>query len=280
MDEYFTASCVSPGIYHIYENAGVCCTLILGSKSSLLMDTGYGFCDLPAFIRTLTKLPLIIINTHGHLDHSGGNFRFSETALIHQDEYSIYDSYQRDKESMLTFLKKRHTAGKIPAPFPENFDEEAYLTYKQVPFQPARNGQIFDLGDRILEVFFLPGHSKGSLSVFDHMSGTLMAGDTIDKSLWMMFDHSAPPETLYARLQLLKEKFPIRKILASHTKAPYPPEMLDAVLSAINRRNPEEDSIFVHPRHGYQALHHKEPVYGIAGVKQIHLVYPFPCVSR
>lgn len=107
-----------------------------------------------------------------------------------------------------------------------------------------------------------------------------MAGDTIDKSLWMMFDHSAPPETLYARLQLLKEKFPIRKILASHTKAPYPPEMLDAVLSAINRRNPEEDSIFVHPRHGYQALHHKEPVYGIAGVKQIHLVYPFPCVSR
>ena len=65
MDEYFTASYVSPGIYHIYENAGVCCTLILGSKSSLLVDTGYGFCDLPAFIRTLTKLPLIIINTHG-----------------------------------------------------------------------------------------------------------------------------------------------------------------------------------------------------------------------
>ena len=34
MDEYFTASYVSPGIYHIYENAGVCCTLITAAAIS------------------------------------------------------------------------------------------------------------------------------------------------------------------------------------------------------------------------------------------------------
>lgn len=276
MDSYFSVSHISTGIYHIYENSNVCCTLITGTDAALLIDTGYGFEDLPAFVRTITNLPLILVNTHGHLDHTGGNFRFSETALIHPAELSVYDLYQHDKVSMLAFLEKRYSAGKIKYPFPKNFNREFYLTYKQVPFSCAADGHIFDLGSRTLETFLLPGHSLGSLSVFDHESGTLVAGDTIDKSLWMMFDHSAPPEELSGRLQLLKDKFPIRRILASHAKTPYPPEMLDAVISAISHRNPEKDSIFVHPRHGYKALHHKEPVTGISGVNEIHLVYPFP----
>ncbi len=276
MAAYYTAAEITPGIYHIYENSNVCCTLITGANAALLIDTGYGFSDLAGFLQRLTTLPLVILNTHGHLDHTGGNFQFASPAWMHPAEQDVYDLYQQDKASMLSFLQKRFLAGKISNPFPAHFEEDAYFTYKAVPFLPACDGQQIDLGDRMVQIIALPGHSKGSLAVFDDQSGTLVSGDSIDRSLWMMFAHSAPPETLCAALYQLKKRFPVGRILASHAKTPYPPQMIDAVINAIRHRNPDTDSIFIHPRHGYQALHHKEPITGIAGVSQIHLVYPLP----
>ena len=41
------------------------------------------------------------------------------------------------------------------------------------------DGQIIDLGNRHLEVLHLPGHSSGSIGLWEAASGTLFSGDTI-----------------------------------------------------------------------------------------------------
>ncbi|GBL19527.1 hypothetical protein EMGBS3_12330 [Anaerolineaceae bacterium] len=56
-----------------YGVATVNMYLLLGRARAVLLDSGMGIGDLHALTRTVTKLPLQIVNTHYHWDHSGGN---------------------------------------------------------------------------------------------------------------------------------------------------------------------------------------------------------------
>ena len=276
MNTYYTHMEAAPGLFQIWEPANVGCTLITGAQRALLIDTGYGFDDLAGYVGTLTDLPLTLLNTHGHLDHAGGNYQFSQTAWLHPYEHLVYRLYQEDKVTHVPYIEKKYRLGKISNPFPPGFDRASYMEYKAVPFQDAADRQIFDLGGRAVEALFLPGHTKGSLALFDHASGTLITGDNVGPSLWIMFEQSASLNAFAARLAALRAELPITQVLASHNPTPYPPEIIDCLLRGIANCDPATSRIFTHPRHGYQALHHKEPVAGIPGLQTIHIVYPLP----
>ena len=51
--------------------------LIVGEKQALLFDTGMGINGLKKVIAQLTKLPIILLNSHTHNDHVGDNWEFS-----------------------------------------------------------------------------------------------------------------------------------------------------------------------------------------------------------
>ena len=135
MEHKYKIKEVAESLFHIYEPAGVCSTLIIGNSSALLVDTGYGFENYPDIIRKITPLPLQIINTHGHLDHAGGNYRFDEPAFIHPFEIEVYDWAQKDKKSHLDFIDDKIIKGKIAYPFPSDFNRDCYCEYKNVQFQ-------------------------------------------------------------------------------------------------------------------------------------------------
>lgn len=274
MSAYYTHLEISPGLYQIWEPSGVGCTLITGAQWALLIDTGYGFDDLSGYVKALTDLPLTLINTHGHLDHAGGNWQFSQAAWLHPYERLVYDIYQKDKVTHVPYIEKKYRLGKISDPFPPGFDRASYMENKAVPFRDVSDHQVFDLGGRQVEVSFLPGHTKGSLTLFDHATGTLITGDNVGPSLWIMFEQSAPLSVFAQRLAQIQSTYPIRQVLASHSPTPYPPSIIGHVLHAVTVCRPETSRIFVHPRHGYKALHHKEPVADIPGLKTIHVVYP------
>lgn len=276
MNTYYTHTELSPGLFQIWEPAGVGCTLITGARRALLIDTGYGFGDLAAYAGSLTDLPLTLINTHGHLDHAGGNWQFSQAAWLHPYERLVYDLYQKDKVTHVPYIEKKFHLHKIENPFPAGFDRAAYMENKAVPFRDVSDRQVFDLGERAVEVRVLPGHTRGSLALFDHASGTLITGDNVGPSLWIMFEQSAPLPVFARQLSQLREEYPVRQVLASHHPLPYPPVIIDHVLHAVTTCRQETSTIFVHPRHGYKALHHKEPVSDIPGLRTIHVVYPLP----
>src|SRR5262249_27657364 len=70
---------VAPSVFAIYEPPQAKETisyLTLGSKQALLFDTGMGISDIKKVVAELTKLPVIVLNSHTHDDHVGGNWEF------------------------------------------------------------------------------------------------------------------------------------------------------------------------------------------------------------
>ena len=78
--------------WHIGEN-GVFMDLLVGSEQAMLIDTGYGYGNLPAAVRSITDKPLIIVNTHGHPDHFCGNWQFTEPIWIHPSDLKPCQHY-------------------------------------------------------------------------------------------------------------------------------------------------------------------------------------------
>ena len=63
--------------------------LLFGSHSALLIDTGCGIFPIKPIIDSLIgNKKLIVINTHAHWDHVGGNHEFSEVH-IHRVEANL-----------------------------------------------------------------------------------------------------------------------------------------------------------------------------------------------
>ena len=67
--------------------------LVIGKRKAALIDTGFGLGDLKAFVRTFTDLPIIVLCTHGHLDHIGGNSQFDEVYICPEDMEMARQSY-------------------------------------------------------------------------------------------------------------------------------------------------------------------------------------------
>lgn len=255
--DYFRAEQVSEGVFHIYEPGGVYTTLILGKEKALLIDTGYGFEDLPAFVRTLTDLPVQVVLTHGHTDHAGGSRLFGEV-FINPEDIPVYLWYEKTQKKLIVdkFRRDRAAAG-LPDVWPESFNAAAYLAAPPREFKALKNGQIFDLGGRREEILFLPGHTRGSVMVFDGKTGLLFSGDNISSSLWIFFDHSAPLSQYEAGLKALMGRS-FSGILYAHDGFIYPPQIMEELLTTISRVDPETDRVFIHPRTGQRALKHRE----------------------
>ena len=80
---------IAEGVYQIKYYwlgvANVYMFLIVGEEKALLVDTGYSITDAVRFVRKVTPLPLILVNTHGHFDHIGGNADIGEAYLSEAD---------------------------------------------------------------------------------------------------------------------------------------------------------------------------------------------------
>jgi hypothetical protein len=63
-----------------YENTIV--NLVVGEEKAALIDTGCGIGNLRSAIEDVTDKPIVVINTHTHADHLGGNYQFDEIAMF------------------------------------------------------------------------------------------------------------------------------------------------------------------------------------------------------
>ena len=78
-DAWFEVYRVAPGVFAIYEphqSEETISYLIAGENAALLFDTGMGIGDIRKVTTELTKLPIIVLNSHTHNDHVGGNWQF------------------------------------------------------------------------------------------------------------------------------------------------------------------------------------------------------------
>lgn len=151
--------------------------LIRGRDADLLLDTGLGVSSLKVYLADLLDKPLKVVASHVHFDHSGGCHEF-ERVYIHKNEHRAL--CRGDQQMILSAAE----FGFVPEsdfeaiPY-EGFSVGSYAVKACPQAQAIEHGDIIDLGDRAFEVMHLPGHSSGSIGLYDRGSGQFFSGDVV-----------------------------------------------------------------------------------------------------
>jgi len=194
-DAWFATPEVEPGAWLVGEPGHVNCFLVEGSERAVLIDTGLGLADIGAAASRLTGKPVLVVNTHSHSDHRGGNWRFTDVAAhplaataltepVDQGYLNRYlavaraqqAAYQRIRDADDRFFHQFTAATRLRR-LPDDADR---WTVPGGPApRPLADGERIDLGGRELTVLHTPGHSPDSLCLLEERSGLLFAGDTL-----------------------------------------------------------------------------------------------------
>ncbi len=212
----FSTRLVGENIWSIDGPANDLMYLVTGGDRAMLVDTGMGIGNLAGVVRTLTKLPFTVVNTHGHPDHAGGNPAFSDVWLhpgddqimpvMCSDEYRLRDARAVLGEQALS----------------EQGIATVLVPYKPYPVHPMHAGDVFDLGGRQFEVLEIPGHTPGSIGLLCKKERLLFSGDSIVATpVWMYLEHSLPLRTYLDALTRIAEKYDrLEAIYPGHQPTP------------------------------------------------------------
>ncbi len=191
MDEnngWFNLKEIDDRVWIIRDKTGVNSYLIEGKTESLLIDTGWGLGNLAELVQSITSLPVKAVFTHGHPDHVNGAYQFPDLYITPEDE-----------ELLNTFYIKETRQGIIEnfkAIAPLNFSKEDWINAKIPNTSPVKEGYIFDLGERKLNVIKCPGHTPGSICLLDEKDEILFSGDSIlARPVLMNLETSLPLKT-------------------------------------------------------------------------------------
>lgn len=135
----------------------------LDTEKPILIDTGTGFHNKDTIqklkdIKSIDKISKIIL-THNHADHSGGAHDLST-------EFGI-DIYTHPVDGEALIKGDGMTTGALMFGFNQ----------PNLKIISIEEGDSIDCGDVELNVIHTPGHSPGSISLFEEDSQSLICGD-------------------------------------------------------------------------------------------------------
>lgn len=201
---FFTNKKIADGTYQIKNDFtsgfDTYAYLVEGSNYALLIDTILGLGDLNAYCRTLTDKPVKVVNTHSHWDHVGGNFNFDSCYMHPKDIGFFQDVIGFSKEDIFGFAR---TSAKDEYKDLLECDENFTGTHP-IKVYPVIEGDVFDLGDRRIEVVGVGGHTPGSIVLIDSKTGICFSGDACNGNTLLEFDNSLPINIYVKNLEHLK----------------------------------------------------------------------------
>lgn len=141
--------------YVIYDETRQCVIIDPGCHTPSEVDELLGFIDLHQLE------PLMVVNTHGHIDHIMGN----EAVKRH---YGIQVAAHPEVKNDI--LRSRQQAMMFGLPMVEEC---------KLPEVDLTDGELIKVGNSTLEVLCTPGHAKGSVSLYAMAEGWVFTGDAL-----------------------------------------------------------------------------------------------------
>lgn len=144
--------------------------LVNGPEKSMLIDTGWGLGNLKGLAEHLSGgQPLIVVNTHNHMDHAYGNCQFDK---VYCHKYSVPYLKMQNPE-MWDYVLDGQGSGKWV-----EFDEKDLIPFKLYEIAGCEDHHIFNLGgDYDVELIWLAGHTAGGCGFLDKKNRILFCGD-------------------------------------------------------------------------------------------------------
>ena len=230
-DPWFEVYEVVPGVLAIYEPHQAEETisyLILGKKRALLFDTGMGISDIRKVTGELTQLPIVVLNSHTHNDHVGGNWEFDTVYGMDTDftRANAMGSRQDAQDELGT--------GMICGDLPKGFDSKSYATRPWKVSRFLHDHDKIDLGGRTIEVVSAPGHTPDAISLLDRANGLLFTGDTYYPAPIWLYRPETNLDQYVASVKRLAALAPqIKLVLGQHNIPFAQPSVLPRLVVAI-----------------------------------------------
>src|SRR5215472_7495052 len=152
--EYFTFNPLAENTYVLSNEKG----------NAVIIDPGCYFTEeertLQSYITENALKPLLLINTHCHLDHVFGNHWVHKT-------YGLELHIHKDETKVLEF-----------APAAGNMYGLSFTNYKG-PLHYLKEGDEILLDNDKLKVLFTPGHSPASICFYCQAQNFVIGGDVL-----------------------------------------------------------------------------------------------------
>jgi len=175
IEEPFVDSLLSANIWHVR-----------GRDRDLVVDAGLGVVSLRSQLPWLFENNPVVVLSHAHLDHMGGAHEFADCRVHSAEAAEVRrpGAVSLNGPRLLEILGLDAEGESVPdlllEAFPDaDYDPGSYALTGAIRLTELRDGDVVDLGDRQLGVMHLPGHTRGSINVFDADAGHLFTGDVL-----------------------------------------------------------------------------------------------------
>lgn len=199
--------------------------LLVGEEKALLIDCGFGTINLKKIIGEITDKPLVCVCTHGHHDHVLGVTQL-EKCYIHSIDGEIFTFNTCEPLLRMYTTKNALAVHKNSEGFAEYAEEWINKPYPLPKF--LDDIPYFDLGDRKVYWRLIPGHTRGSLALYDEKYGAAFDSDGASRGVWIyLFESTSLSEyieTLESYIAFLKEKGVTKRFVAHD---PYEHDIID-----------------------------------------------------
>lgn len=125
-------------------------------KEAVIVDPGAEASKIKAFLSRENLNPKLIVNTHGHFDHIGGDGDFNLPVYIHRLEKDFLTDSLKNLSIVLGSSKKFANASNL-----------------------IKEGDIIKVGNDSLKVLHTPGHTPGGISLLSNDKKFILTGDTL-----------------------------------------------------------------------------------------------------
>ena len=207
--------------------------LIKTDDKNILIDTGIAD-DFSMLINDINKIGVelkdinIVINTHEHVDHIGANKYFQEQSIIATHRYAATKIISSDDEVLMCRVLGHDVQG---------YEVDFWLM----------NINAITVGSWFLKILHTPGHTSGSICIYEPYKRLLFSGDTVfsDGTISQISSSGSYGEYMnsLARLNTLK----IDTLLPDHGKISYNVE--SDIIKAIDNAKKQQEEYLSKPIH-------------------------------
>ena len=230
-DPWFEVYKVAPQVFAIYEphqSEETIAYLIVGTKQALLFDTGMGIADIRAVVRRLTSRPIVVLNSHTHDDHVGGNWQFDFV-------YGMDNDFTRtNAKGSREDAQAEIAPGQVCGDLPKNFNPKTYATKPWRVSRFVHDNFKINLGGRTLEIVATPGHTPDAICLLDRANGLLFTGDTYYPAPIWLFRPETDLDAYVASVKRIAALAPeLKLVLGAHNIPVARPSVLPRLVTAI-----------------------------------------------